>query len=541
MKKLRYILIFMVLVSMSSCKDYLETVPYSFTSPESFYQSAKEAEMALTGVYNVLSAANVQGIGNQSTYSRNLMCILNGATDETVVNNGFNNVDYTPWGNAGFTSESTFINESWFFFYAGINRANYLIEKLDAINDFTGTRKIEIEAEARLLRGFYHMMLSMMHGGIPVYTTSIQDPTQERQSLETVYTQILEDYEFAYKNLPNRAQIAGHVNKWTAGGLLVKVLTYLASAKNSGLQNFGLALNSFDWVDANSDYQKALTISSDIMANSGYVLIPKYSYLFYENTKTDQAKECLLTAEASSSANMDVVNMLVTGFSPQGNVKVTGGTYGWFRPTGELYNKYNINDSRFSHNLTGNIPNTNTVEVIEGIRYYVPQVLKNPKVGIYCIGKYRMMDPAQKSIATWAASTSFPLLRYADVLLMHAEAQFFTGDEPGARNTLTTIRQRAVVTPSTVAALNTAYFKSDFVSELLNERSRELCFENWRRIDLARFNKYDETIAGLSNDAGFYNTVVPTIKQNWKPERVWLPIPLPQIDLNKNLVQNPGF
>jgi hypothetical protein len=541
MKKLRYITIIIVLAFMSSCEDYLETVPYSFTSPENFYQSAKEAEMALTGVYNILTAANVQGTGNQSTFSRNMPCMLNGTTDEAVIRNGFNNVDFTPWGNAGFTSESTLINESWFFLYAGINRANYLIEKLVAIDDFSGNRKIEIEAEAKLLRGFYHMTLSMMHGAIPVYTTSMQDPEQERQPLETVYTQILADYEFAYQNLPDRAKIAGHVNKWTASGLMVKALTYLASAKNSGLQNFGLALNSFDWVNANTNYQKALTISADIIANSGYILISDYSYLFYENTKSYQAQECLLTAEASSSANMDVVNMLVTGFSPQGNINVTGGTYGWFRPTGELYNKYNVNDARFSHNLTGNIPNTNTVEVIEGIRYYVPQALPNPNVGFYCIGKYRMMDPKLKVTSTWATSTSFPLLRYADVLLMHAEAQFFTGDETGARNTLTTIRQRAVQAPATVADLNTAYNKSDFVAELLDERSRELCFENWRRIDLARFNKYDETIAGLSNDAGFYNTIVPTIKQNWKPEKVWFPIPLPQRDLNPNLEQNPGY
>lgn len=541
MKKILYFLIVIIGLTITSCTDYLDNVPYSFTSPDNFYKDAKEAELALTGVYNVLTAGNVQGTGNQSTFSRNLMCILNGATDETVIKNGFNNVDYTPFGNAGFTSESKFLNESWFFFYAGINRANYLIANLEAINDFTGTRKIEIEAEAKLLRGYYHMILSMMYGGIPVYTTSIQDPLQPRQSLKAVYTQILSDYEFAYQNLPQRAQIAGHVNKWTAAGLLAKVHTYLASAKKSGLQSFGLDLNSFDWVDANSNYQKALTYTTASIASSGYVLINDYSRLFYETTKSDQSKECLLTAEASSSSTMNVTNMLVTGFSPQGNVNVTGGSYGWFRPTGELWNKYNSLDVRRDHNLTGNLPNTNLSEVIDGVKYYVPVTITSPKGGNYCIGKYRVMDPTQKLTATWAVATSFPLLRYADVLLMHAEAQFFTGDETGARSTLTIIRQRSVKATSTVAALNAAYFKSDFVTELLDERARELCFEDWRRFDLARFNKYDETIASLSTDAGYYNSIVPTIKQNWKPERVWFPIPLQQIDLNQNLVPNPGY
>lgn len=180
-----------------------------------------------------------------------------------------------------------------------------------------------------------------------------------------------------------------------------------------------------------------------------------------------------------------------------------------------------------------------------GVRYYVPNVLPtnntNPNVAGYSMGKYRSMDPALRNMIGWANSINIPLLRYADILLLHAEAQFFTGNETAARSTITLVRQRAVRTGSTVATLNTAYFKSDFVTELLDERSRELCFEQWRRIDLARFNKYDQAIADMGTTVGFYNPLVTTIKQNWKPERIWLPIPLAQIDLNSNLVQNPGF
>jgi len=536
-----YIIIIIAMAIFTSCEDYLETVPYSFTSPENFYQSANEAELALTGVYNVLSAGDIQGTGSQSTYGRSLMFMLNGANDEAIVKKGFNNVDYSVWGNAGFTAESKFIRESWFFFYAGINRANYLIENLANIDDFKGNRKIQVEAEAKLLRGYYHMILSMMHGAIPVYTTKVQDPAMERQSLEVVYTQILEDYEFAYDNLQDRATEQSHVNKWTAAALLAKVHCYLASAKKSGVQNFGYAPNSFDWVDADSHYQQSFYITTDAISESGYQLISEYGNLFRETTKQDQYKECLLTAEASTDPNMEVVNVLLNAFIPQGNRNTVGGGYGWYRPLGELWQKYDENDARFHHNLTGNLPGNAATEEIDGVKYYIPRVITSPKSGFYSIGKYRMMDPKQKTITSWAAATSLPLLRYADVLLLHAEAQYFTGDEAGARNTFTMIRQRAVQETATVEDLNTAYYKSDFVEELLDERSRELCFENWRRFDLARFNKYDETIASLTSDAGFYNSVVPTLQQNWKSEKVWFPIPLQQSDLNTNLKQNPGY
>lgn len=546
MKKILFSVILASLVALTSCKKYLDATPYSITTTENFYTKPAEAEMALTGVYNILNARNVQGQGNVSTFARDLTCAVNGATDEVVIQPSFNDVGLAPFGRAGFTSDNLVINNWWFFFYAGINRSNYLLEKLEGIDGFTGTRKVQIEAEARLLRGFYHMYLSMIHGGIPVYTTSFQDPQKARQSIQEVFTQVIADYEFAFNNLPHRATITGRVNKWTAAGLLAKAYTFLGSAKLSGTKDFGLALNSFQWVDAADSYQKALTYTNQIIQNSTYVLNPRYDYLFREATKVEQYRESLLTAEAANSSGMEAINMIVNGWCPQGNVNNFGGSYGFFRPTGEIHRKYHATaDARFFHNLTGNFPGNPQVENVLGVNYYVPNALPvnntNPNVGVYSIGKYRSMDPKLRSMIGWANSINIPLLRYADILLLHAEAQFFTGDESGARNTLTQIRQRAVRAGSTVNTLNTAYFKSDFVDELLDERSRELCFEQWRRIDLVRFNKYDQVISSMGTSFGFYNPIVATIKQNWKPERVWFPIPLAQIDMNPNLVQNPGF
>jgi hypothetical protein len=544
MKKVLFIFIAATLLISTGCKKFLDANPYSFASPENFYKTPADAEMALNGVYNALNARNVQEQGNASSFTRDLTCVVNGATDEVVIRSNYTDVGLAPFGTAGFTSDNIALNNAWFFFYAGINRANTLLEKLDGISGFAGNRKKEIEAEAKMLRGFYHMYLAMMHGGIPVYTTSFQDPFKARQPIQEVYTQVISDYEFAFNNLPNRAAITGRANKWTAAGLLAKTHTYLASAKNSGTPDFGLALNSFTWVDANANYQKALTYTTQIIQSSGYTLIARYDNLFRETTKTDQYQESLLSAEAANTAGMEAITIITHGWCPQGNVNTVGGSYGFFRPTGEIFKKYHATaDARLTHNLTSNFPNSPTVEVVGGVRYYVPNALPagNPNVAGYSMGKYRAMDPALKNTALWASSLNIPLLRYADIILLHAEAQFFTGNQTGARTTLTQIRQRALRAGSNISTLTTAYTKTDFVQELLDERSRELCFEQWRRFDLARFNKYDQAIADMVTNFGFYNTIVTNIKQNWKPERIWFPIPLAQIDLNKNLVQNPGF
>lgn len=543
---IKIITIFALFLVLTSCEDTLEPTPYSFTAPENFYKSAQDAEIALVGVYNTLTAGSIQNAGNASSFRRDLFEMLVGATGEGVVPSQFSNRRAAQFGTAAFTTQDNEINNAWFFLYAGIGRANSLLENLPNIpnDDFSGTRKVEIEAEAKLLRGYYHMMLSMMHGAIPVYTSTDEDPTKGRQPVQEVYEQIISDYEFAYQNLQHRGPRAGAVDKWTAAGLLLKVHTYLGSMKTNGLSDFGYTPNSFSWVDAAASYTEAKNISQDIVTNSGYKLTANYDRLFRESTKTAQAEEVMLSAEGSSDPSQNVITIVVNNFIPQGNSPVLGGGSGWTRPTGELYDLYNTGDFRFSHNVSGNIGGSaNGLEVLEidGIRYYQPRPLPGKNNGTMSVGKYRVKDPQQKSYAPWAAGISFPLLRFGDILLLRAEALYFTGDEPGARAVLTQLRQRAVVAPSTVNDLNTAYFKADFVKELQEERSRELCFEIWRRIDLARFNIYDETINSLDPSNGAYNGAVTLLQQNWKSEKVWFPIPLQQIDLNSNLEQNPGY
>jgi starch-binding outer membrane protein, SusD/RagB family len=542
---IKNLLLAIMVLAVTSCTDILEPTPYSFTSPENFYNSAKDAEIALIGVYNTLTAGSIQGAGNASSFRRDLHEMLAMGTDEGVIPATFANRRATQFGIASFTSQDPMINDAWFFLYAGISRANSLLENLVNIpnSEFAGTRKVEIEAEAKLLRGFFHMMLSMMHGAIPVYTKFDADQTLGRQSVQEVYKQIIEDYEFAYANLKNRGPRASAVNKWTAAGLLVKVHTYLASMKRNGLSDFGFSFNSFAWVDVQASYGKAVTISADIVANSGYKLTSKYDYLFRENTKAAQSEEVLLSAEGSSDATQNVITIVVNNFCPQGAATIGGGS-GWTRPTGELYSTYNARDFRFSHNVSGNLNNsTSPVITIDGIRYYQPVPLPNVNSAIMSVGKFRLRDGVGKTTAAFASGISFPLLRYADILLLRAEALFFTGDEAGARAMLSQVRSRAVIAPATVNDLNTAYLKQNFVDELLDERARELCFEFWRRFDLARFNVYDKKIKALnpSPTFGAYNKDVVLLQQNWKPEKVWFPIPLQQIDLNPNLVQNPGY
>ncbi len=544
MKKIVYHIIIIIAILAAACTDdpFLEPVPYSFTSPENFYQKESDFELAINGCYDILNSGSVQGLGNHDTWSRGLYFMMNGGTDEMITQASAGGVDYAPWGLAAFTSDNKFLRYNWHFFYAGINRTNYLLEKIDNVEFRNNLRKEEIKAEAVFLRGLYHYYLSMLFGAIPTYTTSSQDPSAERQPVNEVFSRIIQDFTYGYNNLQHRASILGRANKWSAAGFLAKTYTYLASCKTNNVgESLNFPLNSFSWVDAGQTYTNALTLLNDIVLNSGYELIPNYDYLFRETTKSHQYKECLFLAEACGEPGNQKINIWVNNLLPQGNANIHGGGYGWQRPLGEVFHRYNVADKRRHHNCTGNFSGSIEVEVIDGVRYYIPRPITHANTGWYSGGKFRYRDPQQKNLLPWATDGNFPLLRFADLLLLQAEALFFTGNETQARNVLTTIRQRSA--QGDVQVLNTAYYKADFVQELLDERSRELCFEGHRRIDLRRFGKYTQVIGNLSALAttGFYNTAVPTLKANWQEYKIWFPIPVSETDINPNLVQNPGW
>ena len=131
-------------------------------------------------------------------------------------------------------------------------------------------------------------------------------------------------------------------------------------------------------------------------------------------------------------------------------------------------------------------------------------------------------------------------MRMAEVRLQYAEALYFTGDEPGARKQFDPVRERILADGASLEKLNEAYYRPDFVEELLEERGRELCYESKRKIDLIRFGKITETIEELPSEGGPNNVIVSIdlLKDNWRNYKIWLPVPQLEIDLNPNLEQN---
>lgn len=535
---------------LSSCiDDFLTQYPYSTTSPETFFKTEDDFKQALSGCYSMINSS-------QMSYYYGLIYVLEGCSDEVVSNPASTGTLYDLL-RGSYQTDNAQIRSFWVLFFRGISRCNTLIEQLKGENDLTTEQCTDYEAEARFLRGFFYLHLAQTFGGVPVYDAPAVGSTAARDNLERVYTQIIGDFKYAWDELEDAGIFKSSANRWTAAAYLGSVYNYLASCKryDVGKELVGIQpLNDFGWVDEEAMSLAARDVLKEVVEKSPYELLNKNNYrkLYYEMSKEAQYKECLLMAEYAENTKHCMVSYYV--LSPVGDAKTVGGSYQRMFPTMKLYRSYDNADVRRDYNITGAYNPNNRYgsdlskipsEMVDGYKYYVPVessgIASGSSTALWCTGKFRVSDPKERSsISANQCVMNYPLMRMAEVRLQYAEALYFTGDEPGARKQFDPVRERVLAGDVSLKKLNEAYYRSDFIEELLEERGRELCYESKRKIDLIRFGRITKTIEELPSEGGPNNVVIgiDMLKDNWRNYKIWLPVPQLEIDLNPNLEQN---
>lgn len=539
MEKQIYLSIIILSCIIISCSDFLDSKPLEFTATSNFYRDAHDAEMALTGCYGLF------GQSYSVNYRTGIFLIGNVGTDEILGNpystpDATSNMDQFIFGRV--TKNNLNIKDIWEKMYIGLYSINELLYRIDKI-DMNEIRKEEIKAEARFLRGWHYFYMGMIFGGVPVYTTVPHEIDKGRNSLQEVMTQALTDLQYAYDNLSDNLSDPGRASRWAAGGYLARLYCYLASCKKYDVGvHLNFPLNSFDWVDVDEFYDKALTISDDIITNSGLILTPDYRLLFCEGSKAKQKEECLFVLNPSMQKKIGFGLMYY--LLPVG---AQGGGWGTCRPSQEVLSRYNRDLDVRAEWVVGGLANFGSeIEVIDNESYYKPEPLKlsNGEAydGDYCVTKFRILKTESKhEDFYWGL---YPLMRLAEIYFLKAEALAHkSGDEAG-REVLKHIRSRALIkTSSDVNQLHSSYRRDDFIQELLDERSRELCFEQYRKFDLVRFNRYESTIRSLSTTYGVWNrNSARQLIDNITDSKIWSPIPEEDEIANPNLrPNNPGY
>jgi hypothetical protein len=384
-----------------------------------------------------------------------------------------------------FSLSNTYFSSAWTGHHVGIARANTILSRLTEASIETPL-KTRFEAEAKFLRAYFFFNLVRLFGDVQLVTTETKDPNEgysiTRTPATEIYSLIIADLTNAEANLPATipAAEAGRASRWAAKALLGKVyLTQKDYSKAAAKLNEVITSGQFN-VTSNS-YAAVFSNTTAFAANKDVILAVQY--------KSGQIGQ----GSAIWSSNLPW-NVGGTAFG------VSGGSGGGFmRPTADMEAEYETGDARKAASMA-NSYQSGTTTVME--RYVV---------------KYR-----QTGTIANEADIDFPVLRYADVLLMHAEALNEQGQTATAIPFVNQVRTRAGLPnkPTTLTQLEARL-------AIEKERRVELAFEGHRWFDLVRTGRYLPVMTSKG-----YAT---------KEFHKLFPIPQRETDLNNSLTQNSGY
>ena len=527
MKRLYYFFIFFSLCFVS-CKDFLNTEPISFASPEATYSTGPQLLSALAGVYDVL------GLSRSELYADKIFDHLGACTDEgyygrssMVSGVAVYNFDYT----------DADINTTWQALYVGIERANNLIAYIDVPVSMDPEERQAILGEALFLRGYYYFLLVSNWGDVPLRLepTTITGATTNNvpgTPAKEVYAQILKDMTAAEEKCypATHFNYSSRVSKTTVEGILARVCLTMA----------GYPLHD------ESKYADALHWAGLVKASGIHSLNPSYSQIFInESQDIYDIKEAMWEADFNGNGSLDI--HLESGRLGNTNgiattVNDTGYSYGFVYATAKLYNMYGEKDQRRDWAIA-------TYKYSGANRVDNGPVLYDRNCGKWR-RSYEILTPKDKNLS----GTNFPILRYADVLLMLAEAENHeNGPTATAYDAINEVRRRAYGVPVNIhsieADLPAGLGKSEFQEAITDERARELCFEALRRPDLIRWGMWTSTMATLSaqmkqdlssNTSLKYASLGATNAAS-SSRYLLYPIPSSEMSVNKAIKQNPGY
>ena len=485
--KLKYNLIAIALLgfSFSSCSDFLEQNPQTDLSENDFYKTADDILSAVNGVYSSLQEGDIYG--NWYVFgeipSDNTRNQLSGSV---TTQNEFDQFYID--------TQNSMIANFWKAAYKVINRTNTVLGRIDGIEINTELAN-RYKLECKFIRALMYFNLVRVYGDVPLVLKEISISESYdilREPKENVYNQIIADLKEA-QDLPVSYSTAedGRATQGAAKALLANV--YMTLHK----------------------YAEAETILAEII-NSG-----RYSLL--ENTpgslNIDGYKNVFSPVNHNSKEGIFEIQFLKGGygegsnyannFAPENsgtNVVAVGGTGGNNIPEMDIYNAYEEGDLRrdFSMSL-GYYDNRKNNEWVES--RYVCKFMDVP---------YQNND----------ASNNYPVIRYADVILMYAEALNQNGKTAEACKYLNMTRRRGFgyqTTETSPVDLQTTD-KAQFALMVEQERRVELAFENHRWFDLIRTGRAVEVMRSKGFSLNETNLISP--------------IPQKQIDVNPKLTQN---
>ena len=512
----------MMAAALSSCEKFLTSHPVDFLDPNGYYNNLKSVEAGLMGIYSPMASRGSGSGAGYTIYGEIVLPLILTTSD----------LDYYSTSSAtyfasifNFTPSDAYVNEYWRALYIGISRANAFIEAIEPaqISGLSDEYKNVVLGEAYFLRGFYYWHLAANFGGVPLRTTYNPELLHvKRASLMETYGQILSDMNKADSMVyeADRLNLPGRVTKTTVQAMLARVSLYMAGEPLRDTEK----------------YREAAEWARKVKQSDLHRLNPSYEDVF---TRLIQERYDLDYRESMwevefMGANSPRTNGrwgMVNGVSCSDPDIGLGSGVIQVSNLMENYYREDANDTRYAWSVCPYVWTGN------------PGVKTDRSFGNRPIGKYRKeaILPGTEQ-TTNHCGTNFPIMRYADVLLVLAEAANEIDEPDEAMSALNEVRRRAGAqecTHTSEPGKIPLTSKEDFREFIKKERARELCFEATRRLDLVRWGHLVESVQAMSLIATQSNAR--RAGNNIGDRHKLLPIPSSEMNVNNLMVQNPGW
>lgn len=473
---------------LGSCAK-LDQVPDGINTTDNLFKSQADAEAAVNAMYSSLGTHEIYNQFNETIQSQ--------GTDDAEWGFGRNtsNTDKLAMDKFTFTASTNLIYRYWQVHYRNINRANIALNRLPSL-EIAEVKKNQYLGEAHFIRGLMYFNLVRLYGAVPLVlepTEALDDLNVARAGVDAVYSQIVSDFSSAEALLPEsyESRDLGRATKGAAMALLTKV--YLTKGA----------------------FQEAADKAKSMIDMGRYGLWPTYEDVFKLANKNRQESIFEIQYLSLGTAGNSNGSSYAGFFKPPVSVLPPGpgefGGYGDNPVTENHYQAYGPGDQRRDVN----------------VRHYpnAPASISYP----YYVNKYQDPDAFDQN----DGGNNYYIARYADVLLMYAEAlNELTANHPEAYTTFNQVRRRAYGVPLTAPSphdLPSRLSQAAFRDSVLAERRREFAFEGQRRFDLLRMGKLKEAMQAQD----------PTIVV--EDRHVLFPIPQDELIVNSLLDQNAGW
>lgn len=545
LSKYGFLLLFFTM-AVVGCKK-LDLAPRDRFSELTYWQEADNVNLALSTCYSGIY--NSTAIFYNEALSDNAYAKLAGATGADAIASG------------NFTPQLPRFEGEWGWFYRGIKSCNLFLENVDKNTALSDAVKTRMKAEARFIRAWHHFNLMKWWGDVPLLSKDITDPAQAKTVARTPRAEVLkfvtDELDAVTAILPKKENYAatdrGRITKAAAIALKARVLLY------EGNRMAEVAALCEQLINGQAQ-------------NGAYTLASNYSDLFSTAGVNKNSDEPILSLQFAAPTRTwgDYID-----FAPISAGARTAG----MSPTQELVDSYIMTNGKPISDPTsgfneakqdsGRDPRLRATVVYHGFVWQNPgggtqTIYINPgstPSGQSSANEYNTAGQGSATGYYWrkyfdsnpipvlVSGLNIHLIRYADVLLMYAEAKQSLGQLNAAiwDQTIKPLRQRAGFTEAGALDFPTGASAAQLQQIVRNERRSELAFEGFRIDDIRRWRIAQTVLNGWAHGARYGD---PTIDRgylrvqlrNFNIARHYLwPLPASELANNSNLTQNPNY